>query len=130
MDLNTFKEKLVAIDLQEDGKYGHYPFQLQAESPEGKLELCALMLGGDVESCYRKFIEYHRKGFDNIFMSIDFPAGGDIPTDFVVVLAKEDNKPSICAIPYDSATGEIFPEIGKSAQLAMIFGHFYYFLMK
>lgn len=130
MDLNTFKEKLVTIDLQEDGKYAHYPFQLSAELPDGKLEICALMLGGDVEACYRKFIEYHRKGCPNIFMSIDFPAGDDIPNDFVVVLAKDNNKPSICAIPYDTATGERFPEIHSGERLGLIFANFYFMLMK
>jgi hypothetical protein len=121
MTIETFIEALVTIDLiNETNSYGHYPFQLFAESTDGKADMNALAIGGDVTACYRRFIQYYEAGYPIIFMSLDFPAGHDIPKDFVCIIAWQNQELSIAAMPYDTNTGHIDPMIHTAAVLDMI----------
>ncbi|MDQ6481612.1 hypothetical protein [Dyadobacter sp. LHD-138] len=125
MNTEEFVKRLVAIDPIEDtGSYGHYPFQLYAEGADGSIELNALALGGDVLSCYRRMRKYVKDNAKEIFMSVDFPTGGDIHHDFVCVFSIVHGEASVLAIPYDSVTGERFPEIKESIQLSAILAQF------
>lgn len=122
---NEFIKELVKIDyLDQFGVYGHYPFQLMVETKAGGLELNALLLGGDVFSCYQKFGKYFREGAVKIFLSLDFPKGGDIEHDFVCVFSVIDGVVDICAIPYNLTTGKTYETIVKSKQLAKILEDF------
>lgn len=125
MNTEEFVKRLVTIDLIEATEsYGHYPFQLYAEGADGSIELNALALGGDVLSCYRRMRKYVKENAKEIFMSVDFPAGGDIDHDFVCVFSIIHQEVSVLSIPYDTVSGERFPVIKESFQLSAILAQF------
>ena len=119
-NVNEFVEKLVNIDRIDGEDYGHYPFQMLVETKDGSNEMNALALGGDVEACYRRFREYKNNEAKKIFLSLDFPSGGDIENDFVAVFSFVDNKVELIAIPYSPETGETFEKIYESEFLTKI----------
>lgn len=125
-DVNDFIDTLVTINYIESANaYGHYPFQLYVETKEKTVELNALLLGGNVSACYLRAKAYLIKGVKALYMSIDFPAGGDIDNDFVTVFYIDaDNKISALAIPYDTKTGEKFEIIYKCEMLTNILVEF------
>lgn len=124
-NINEFIEKLVKIDyMEEHGCYGHYPFQCFSKNKDGKVTMMALALGGDVEACYRKVRELVKAGAEKLFLSLDFPASGDIDEDFVCVFAVEDNKVSAKAITYNVETGEKIKTIDSSESLDNIVSQF------
>lgn len=121
MKREEFIETLVEIDVQEDGTFGHYPFQAIAKNSEGKLTMAALALGGDVKSCYQALRKLWREeGNEIVHMSIDFPAIGDIDTDFVFVVTIENDALSALAIPYNPENGKISEYITESKTLSDI----------
>jgi hypothetical protein len=82
-NVEEFVATMVKIDIIEDSNsYGHYPFQLYVELEDGKSEMNALALGGDVASCYKRFAKYKKENAKRIYLSLDFPKGGDIENDF------------------------------------------------
>lgn len=120
-----FIERLVTIDFREDDNcFGYYPFHLFVETVDGKFELNALDLAGDVLSCYRRARHYVRLNAKSLFLSIDFPAGGDIEHDFVAVISVVGNVISAVALPYETKTGQRFPDIHKSDTLSRIRAQF------
>ena len=131
MDVKEFIEKSVKIDLIEsENAYGHYPFQLFVETSDGSFEMNALMLGGDVLSCYRRVRDYVREEAKEIYLSVDFPKGKDIVNDFVCVFSIKDGVCDVLAIPYEPETGETFEIITKSILLDEILGNFKYIVLK
>ena len=107
MTREEFIDQFVTIDEQEETPFfGHYPFQMYALTKEDKVELNGLLLGGDVAACYQRFQHYYQLGAKEIFMTLDFPAIEDIPTDFVAVFSYQDAKFNVCAIPYDPINGK------------------------
>jgi hypothetical protein len=84
----------------------------------------ALMLGGDVVSCYDRVREYVIKGAKGIHLSLDFPAGKDMEKDFVCVFSIKDRVCEILAIPYDTNNGDTFEIITKSTLLDEILDNF------
>ncbi len=124
-DVNEFVKTCVDITYIEDSEcYGHYPFQLFVEKSDDKIEMCALALGGNVLQCYSKFKEYKKSSAKRIFMSLDFPSGGDIKNDFVAVFSLIDNKIGIFAIPYNPDNGKIHKRIDISDHLIGILDQF------
>jgi hypothetical protein len=120
-----FIEGFVKVEYMEDDKaFGHYPFQLYVENRDGTFDLNALLLGGDVEAVYRRVRHYIKARAKLIFLSVDFPAGGDIPHDFVCVFSLMEGAGSIIALLYDPKTGERFPEIHESSLLQDILTQF------
>jgi len=121
MTINKFISQLVKIEcIESSNEYGHYPFQLYAELETGATELSSLALGGDVEACYKKFTHYVVKlNAKQVFMSLDFPAGGDISTDFVVIFAWTLGKLSAVAIPY-TAEGDVLAPVSESSHLKSV----------
>lgn len=110
--------------MEDDNCFGHYPFQLYVESKNGGIELNALALSGDVFSCYKRVQHYIRKDAKLLFLSVDFPASGDIEHDFVCVISVINGEVSAFALPYDSHTGKRFDVIHKSDHLSGILSQF------
>lgn len=116
-----FIEALVKIELLDDGvTYGYYPFHLIAEKANGKLDFNSLALGGDVLACYKRFKHYVDSGALKIFMAVDFPAHGEINNDFACVFSMIEGEFSVCAMPYSTATGEVFEVFEKTKLLEVI----------
>lgn len=114
MNINKFTESIVRIDeIEELGCFGHYPFQLHIERPDGKFEMAALALNGinEVQKAVEKLLV---KGFKKAFLSLDYPPMAEIKTDFVAVFTFENDTTSLIAIPYSVETGERLPVIEKS----------------
>jgi len=123
--VKEFVDNLVKIEYIEDSEcFGHYPFQLFVETNDGKFEINALALGGDVLSCYNRVSKYLKEKSNKIFMSLDFPAGGDIEHDFVCIFSIVDDKFDIFAVPYNPENGEIYDEIHESTLLNTILDQF------
>lgn len=119
-NLKEFVNTTVRIEFIKDSDcFGHYPFQLFSEKEDGGYELNALALGGDVASCYRRFAHYKNENAKRIYLSIDFPATGDIKNDFVAIISFEDGVLNIHAIPYDE-NGQRLPSITDSRILDII----------
>ncbi len=124
-NIKDFVKQLVKIDYAEQwGGFGHYPFQLYAETEGGQAEMNALALGGNVNACYLRFRKYLKEGAKRIYMSLDFPKGGDIENDFVCVFSYENAEHQIFAIPYETEGGKTFPQIKESSLLSKILGDF------
>ena len=119
--VEEFVKSMVKIEFIEDSNcFGHYPFQLLCENKDGGLEINALALGGDVASCYRRFAEYKKDGAKRIYLSLDFPKGGDIENDYVAIYTFENDKINLFAIPYEIEEGKRFDVIKNSEQLDLI----------
>ena len=119
--IEEFINKMVRIEFIEDSNcFGHYPFQLFCENKDGDFEINALSLGGDVASCYRRFAEYKKQNAKRIYLSLDFPKGGDIDNDYVAIFTLENNEINLFAIPYEIEDGKKFDTIFNSTQLDLI----------
>ena len=124
-NVKEFVDTLVKIDHQDDFNcFGHFPFQLFVETSDGKFEMNALALGGDVLSCYKRFRKYLKENAKKIFMSLDFPSGGDIENDFICIFSAVDGVIDIYAIPYSTENGEKYEEIHTSELLSKILDQF------
>jgi hypothetical protein len=127
--LEEFITSMVKIEFVEDSNcFGHYPFQLFCENKDSEFEINALLLGGDVESCYRRFSDYKKDDAKRIYLSLDFPSGGDIENDFVAIFSLENNEVNLYAIPYETEEGKTFDMIKNSSQLDMIKSQFLSYL--
>jgi hypothetical protein len=110
MNTEKFIETMVTIDLQDEGKaFGHYPFQLISIDNENKVTAAVLFLGGDVVGVYKAVKKVLSQGSVKLFLSIDFPALGDINKDFIAVYTLTDRFVECVAIPYDTNTGNRHP---------------------
>ena len=119
--IEEFVKSMVKIEFIEDSNcFGHYPFQLFCENKDGGFEINALALGGDVASCYRRFAEYKKGGAKRIYLSLDFPKGGDIKNDYVAIYTFENDKIDLFAIPYEIEDGKSFDIVKNSGQLDLI----------
>lgn len=113
--------------LDHCGSFGFYPFQMFVEDKEEKVTLCALDLGGEIGKVYQAFAEYYKEKPKRIYLAVDFPAVGDIESDFVCIIVAEKDIFTIKALPYSANTGEQFTAITKSITLDKILndlGHF------
>lgn len=116
-----FIKSMVNIEyIEDEGVYGHYPFQLFSETKNGDFEINSLALGGDVKSCYLRFLEYKNEGSKRIYLSLDFPQGGDIENDFVAILSFENDNLDLIALPYRTEDGKILDIITNSTHLDLI----------
>lgn len=119
--VEEFVKTMVRIDFVENSEcFGHFPFQLLAETKDGKLEINALALGGDVAACYRRFAKYKNSGAKRVYMSLDFPKGGDIKDDYVAIFSFENNEINLFAIPYKTKDGTTLDYIKTSDHLDKI----------
>jgi hypothetical protein len=124
-NVKEFVDKLVKIDyLDNYNCFGHFPFQLFVVTSDGSFEINALALGGDVLSCYKRFRKYLKEDSKKIFMSLDFPSGGDIKNDFICIFSAVDGALDIYAIPYNTENGEKYEEIHTSELLSKILDQF------
>ena len=127
-NLNEFVEKLVKIEfIDHCNAFGFYPFQMWVEHKDGKSTFASLDLGGDIRAVYKAFADYYKEDSERIYIAVDFPAVGDIESDFVCIIACEKDIFTIKALPYSPNTGEQFTAITKSITLDKILtdlGHF------
>lgn len=120
-NLEEFIESLVKIEYIENSNcFGHYPFQMFVETNDGNFELNSLALGGDVEACYNRFAHYIINKAKRVYLSLDFPQGGDITNDFVAIFSFENGEINIIAIPYQESDGKSFEIIKESKHLDVI----------
>jgi len=120
-NIQNFISQLITIEFISDSQcYGHYPFQMFVETSDGGFELNALALGGDVVSCYRRVASYVKQNAKRIYMSLDFPAGGDIENDFVCIFSYEGGEFELFAMPYDPEDGTMYDLILDSSYLTTI----------
>ena len=125
MTRDKFIDSMVDIAwVEQSESYGHYPFQLYVQTEDGKIELHALALGGDVAGCYMHVKKYRNANAKKIFLALDFPAGGDIKDDFVAVCSVVDGKSECVCIPYDPKTGDVKPVIKEGEQLQLVLSQF------
>lgn len=110
MNKQEFKDG-IDINVIEKGKYGHYPFYMHVLTDDDKLEINALALAGDVLAVYHKVQQYRMGAFKEIFLSIDFPASGDMPDDFVACFFLVGDDLELVLIPYNNETGERYEEV-------------------
>ncbi len=123
--LEEFVNQFVKLEIIEDTNcFGLYPFPMVVETKEGAIELNSLALGGDVLSCYKRVKTYKKTEASKIFMALDFPKGGDIANDFVVVYSIVNNEISIFALPYNTENGEMYERIDNSETLTKILTQF------
>lgn len=121
-DVNEFTEQMIKVDyIEQSDCFGHYPFQMFYEKHDGKASISALALGGDVKACHRLFADVMHGGIKRVYMSLDFPSGGDIENDFVCVFYYENSTHELknFAIPYDSQ-GVILNKITESDHLSKL----------
>lgn len=110
-DLKEFVDTLVKIEyLDHCLSFGFYPFQMYVEDKDEKGIMCSLDLGGDVRAVYHAFAEHYNKNPKRMYLAVDFPAIGDILSDFVCIIAYEKEEMNLYAIPYSVETGETFSE--------------------
>jgi len=128
-NVEEFVATMVKIDIIEDSNsYGHYPFQLYVELEDGNIEMNALALGGDVASCYKRFAKYKKEKAKRIYLSLDFPKGGDIENDFIAIFSYENGEINLYAIPYLLENGEVLQTIIESVQLSKILEQFKHYV--
>lgn len=92
--------------IEEHNCFGHYPFNMISVMPDDKMIMAALALGGDVRSCYKAFKKMIDDGAKIVHMSVDFPKGLDIPTDYIGVYSFENGKSEVIALPYNVIDGK------------------------
>ena len=127
--VEEFVSSMVKVEFIEDSNcFGHYPFQLFAETKDGKQEINSLALGGDVASCYKRFAHYKNNDANRIYLSLDFPKGGDIQNDFVAIFSFENNEIKLQAMPYQESDGKLLQAIKESQHLKSIMSQFVGFL--
>lgn len=126
--VEEFISSMVKVEFIENSNgFGHYPFQLFAETKDGKYEMNALALS-NVVPCYKRFAEYKNNDANRIYMSLDFPKGGDIQNDFVAIFSFENNEIKLQAIPYQVSDGKILEGLKESQHLKTIKAQFLGFL--
>lgn len=116
MKLVEFIKQFVKIEyLDEFDAYGLYPFPMCAIN-NGEMKITSLALGGDVRQCYEKFIA-DAKTHDTVYMALDFPARGDIQSDFACIYTYTNNTLTAVILPYDVNTGVVSNLITESVTL-------------
>ena len=119
-----FIENIVKIDEMGDGSFGHFPFQMFVEKEDGKFEISALSLTGGVEPVYDRVKKAKELGFKKLYLSVDFPKGMDMTSDFVAVFTIEGGETSVVAIPYNTEGGEVYDQITESELLVVVLREF------
>lgn len=121
MDIQEFKRSFVRIDFQEKlNNYGHYPFQMFVERNDGKIEMAALAMAGTSQDNYRVVKNKIKEGVLKLFVSLDFPKGGDLENDFICIIKVENNCSDAIAIVYNPDNGEEVRTVDKSETLSRI----------
>jgi hypothetical protein len=100
--------------------FGHYPFQLFCENKSGDFEMGSLALGGDVASCYRVFGKHIKGDAKRVYLSLDFPKGGDIENDYIAIFTFENGVINVFAIPYDTEDGKTFDIVKNGSQIDLM----------
>lgn len=127
--IEEFITSMVKIEKleKENGNFGYYPFAMYSESPgekDGKLFSIANTVSikntDGTYKIYKLFANEVFAGANKIYLALDFPAGGDMEKDFVMVISFENGKFFMEAIPYDLQTGEQFERVKASEVMRTI----------
>lgn len=119
-DINEFVQATVEIKKQNNGKFGYYPFHVFAERENGECDFIVIADIESIEDCYKIMSMYVANKCKRIYMAIDFPAGGDIKTDFVAVFSSAGKHFDLFAIPYSPEDGTVYEIIPICEQLKRI----------
>ena len=100
-----FKNEMVKIEyIDIHSGYGHHPFPLLARKADHNElnSLCHLKL----RDVLNRIKNYVADDYDDILVSMDFPANNEIKSDFVVAIQISNRVlKNLCVIEYDSDTG-------------------------
>jgi len=102
-----FVETQVNIDFINDVSYGHYPFQLRCTSEDNTKNVMAALALNRIEMVLDEVNQYNQKGYDEILFSMDFPRGGDMESDFLLIVSIKENILKVIAIEYNPETGDV-----------------------
>lgn len=122
-NIEEFVDFNIKITKQDNGKFGYFPFHAFVEKKDGTFDVIVIAGVNSVEDCYKLMVKYISDSCKRIYMAIDFPAGGDIPNDFVAVFATEGIDFKAFAIPYDVNTGKVYERLLRSRQMIEIVSH-------
>jgi len=108
LTFEKFKSNFAKIEfLNSCNAYGHHPFQLIAVTADGQNEINSLA-GLRMENVIDRVRHYLKAKAKEIFLTIDLPAGGGIPNDFIYVLHIIDGeKANVAVVEYSTGTGII-----------------------
>lgn len=120
-----FTESLVHIEQSEvTSDYGHFPFQMFVENEKGEKSCYALGMRVNVTRFYSMVAEHILGNAKRVYLSLDFPATGDIQHDFVCVFYYENQEMKNYAIPYNPKNGKAFELITESKTLVKLLKEF------
>lgn len=108
MNFKKFEELVIIDFIESSNCYGHHPMQLAAVNKKSELELNALMHLRTNEIKNRVEYYLNRNDFQELFLSLDFPANDEIKNDFVLLLhLKGKTCEQVLIKEYDVKTGAI-----------------------
>ena len=108
MNFKKFEELVIIDFIESSNCYGHHPMQLAAVNKKSELELNALMHLRTNEIKNRVEYYLNRNDFQELFLSLDFPANDEIKNDFILLLhLKEKTCEQVLIKEYDVKTGAI-----------------------
>ncbi len=120
-DLDQFVGYIQLGPIYRSRFFGHFPLKQYIEKPSGQKILSTIRYKSKTRSYYIEFAKHFRKEIiDKMYMSLDYPPYGDIPHDFIMIFAYEDNRLSGYAIPYDKITGNRFPIVSQSTTVSQL----------
>ena len=111
MTVKEFRDKYLKIEfIEREGIWGMYPAFMHIEHPKREDFNEQACLEG-VEEYYLSVRAAMTINPPVLYLALDYPAGGDIKNDFVVIFFVLDGVADCFAIPYNNETGEIYPDI-------------------
>jgi hypothetical protein len=114
MTVKEFRHKHVKIEyVEKESQWGMFPSFIHIEHSKDFNFDSELTFNGVIKYYMAVSLAMQTKPHI-LYFAIDFPAGGDIKTDFVVVFFILDGKADCFAIPYNNKTGEIYNDIFPS----------------
>ena len=119
-DIEEFVKTNVKITKQSNGEFGYFPLHCFVEKADGHIDFIVVAGVNSVEDCYKLIAMYVASDCKRIYFAIDFPAGGDMATDFVAVLCTENGDFSAFVRPYNSQTGAVYKRVPHCRRLMHI----------
>ena len=111
MTVKEFVDKYLKIEfIKEEGMWGMHPAFMHIEHPKRE-DFNEEMYANGVEEYYLMVNLTMRVNPSVVYLALDYPAGGDIKNDFVVIFFVLNGVADCFAIPYNNKTGEIYPDI-------------------
>ena len=118
--IKDFEEVCGDLYEKEENVFCHMPFHIYTLNRNREVNIKSLFVS-DVREVLSEMVKIRSKGqYKKIYCSIDFPASGDIHSDFIAFFDIEGPYCTVYAKPYDEDTGEFFEYITYSKTLTDI----------